>query len=198
MPTPATLLRRIVILVFAATCACTSHVQANDFAGYWAGTWYESSPQTDSGALNFTITQSGSELTGTVNAYGTDCNDFTGLSLSGTVTDDVASIEASAYCSMNGQTYSLEYTNGTLSGNTFEGNYTVRNPGGSTNSSGTILVTRSENTITATAGPGGSISPSGAVSVSADLSGGRVVGVEVVGEAPAEGIPSGGSAQGET
>jgi hypothetical protein len=138
---------------------------AADFFGEWSGSW--SSNGGGGGDLSAVISQSGTSLSGTLTIRGTDCTghrDFEGLELTGTVTGDTASFDVSATCPSDNSFNELRYTNATLSGNTMSGDYEVYSDGEFWDS-GTFTLTRKTYTITASVGTGGSISPSGSLSV---------------------------------
>ena len=115
-----------VIPILSAMMICLQFTPAlcADFTGNWSGTWTSSYYPYDSGSLNGNITQTGSSLTGTMNVYATECGNFLGLTLTGSVSGDVASFNFTAYCYLNGYN-SLSYTNGSISGNTMTGSYTI-------------------------------------------------------------------------
>ena len=140
-----------------------------DFSGDWQGSWM--SVFGPSGGLSASVTQTGTSISGTLSLFSTECGNFVGLSLSGTVNaNDTATFSCSAYCSLDGETYEVEYASGAVSGNTFSGTYTIYEAGVFFYDSGMFNVTRTVNIITAIAEPGGSISPSGTVRVNAGAS----------------------------
>lgn len=139
-------------------------VNADDFTGNWQGSW--TSNFGGGGSTSASITQSGTNLTGTLSVTNTVCGDFNNLSLTGSVSGGMASFSASATCGIDSSNNVLNYTNGVLSLNTVIGIYTVYS-NGAFYDSGTFALARSTNTITASAGSGGTISPSGLVSVAA-------------------------------
>ncbi|MHC1730133.1 MAG: hypothetical protein AB9866_29740 [Syntrophobacteraceae bacterium] len=139
--------------------------QSSSFSGIWDGKW--NSDWGDQGAINSTVQQSGSTLSGTLTIRGTDCYnhpDFLNLPLSGTVSGNQAAFNASATCPADNSKLSLAFTKGTLSGNLMTGEYVLL-VNGSFYDSGSFSLTRSTVKITATAGTGGKISPSGSVSI---------------------------------
>ncbi|MCK4827388.1 hypothetical protein KA005_67275, partial [bacterium] len=140
----------------------TALADTADFSGDWQGTW--TSVYSVSGNLSASVTQSETTLSGTLGVTNTDCGNFDNLSLTGTVSCNVATFEASAYCTWDGSNNTLEYTDGVLSENTITGNYFVYSDG-SFYDAGSFILTRLINTVTASAGTGGTISPSGSVSV---------------------------------
>ena len=132
-----------------------------DVSGDWQGSWvsyYESS-----GGLSVHIIQNETSLSGHLTISNTDCGTFTNLTLNGTVSNNSIDLTSSAHCYMDGLNYSLEYTGGSVNGNVCSGYYFVYGP--DYYDSGTFELTRAINTITASAGEGGSITPSGMVSV---------------------------------
>ena len=97
----------------------------------------------------------------------TDCGTFANLDMSGTVSgNNIISVEASAYCPDDDSDNVLRFINGTLNGNSIEGEYSIYSDGIFWDS-GSYSLTRAVNIITASAGTGGIITPSGAVSVNA-------------------------------
>ena len=64
-----------------------------------------------------------------------------------------------ATCPYDGSFNELNYTNGELSGNTMQGDYNVVSDG-EPHDDGTFSLNRVKCVITASAGPGGTISPS--------------------------------------
>jgi hypothetical protein len=155
------LLAFICSLLLASGPVGIQSALAADFNGAWSGSW--SSDFSTGGRLGATLTQTGSTLSGTLDIYSTDCGNVLGLALSsGTVSGNSASFAASITC--GGSFNQLSYTNGTLSGNTINGDYTIL-ADGSFWDSGTFTLNRLCCTITATAGPGGSIAPSGPVTL---------------------------------
>jgi hypothetical protein len=137
-----------------------------DFSGKWEGTW--ESNDVGSGSLSATIIQTGSSLSGTLSITGTDCPgtpNFYDLPLSGSVSGDVAEFQANATCPFDDSFNELRYTNGQLSGNNMQGDYNVDSDG-EPYDEGTFSFDRVKCVITASAGQGGTISPSGTVYVS--------------------------------
>ena len=138
---------------------------ANDFIGNWQGSWY-SDLAPKSGDLSVNITQqSGTTLSGRLTITKTDCGTLSNLVLSGSVSGkNINWVSASADC--DGSNNTLRFVDGTLNGNSISGNYNVYSDGEFWDS-GTYLLTRAINIITTSAGEGGTISPSGGVSVNA-------------------------------
>ena len=155
----------LFIFLFAAFTSNLSDAGITaDISGTWQGSW--SSHYGSSGGLSAAVTQSGSILGGSLNVLGTTCGNFYNRPLNGTISGNVASFTATAYCSADGSNNSLQYTDGIVSGNNLSGDFTVYSDGEFWDY-GTFSLTRSINTIKASAGPGGTISPSGTVSVNA-------------------------------
>ncbi len=152
------------VLVLLSALAFVPQVLANDFTGVWQGTWTSSFG--GAGNLNVSLTQTGSTASGTVTITATECGTFSDLSLTGTVSGNIGVFEAFAFCSVFQSSNRLEFANATLSDNIVTGNYTIFS-NDQFYDSGTFVLTRSVNIITATAGSGGTISPSGSVQVSA-------------------------------
>jgi hypothetical protein len=135
-----------------------------DVTGNWQGTW--NSVYSDTGDLNIDITQSGTSLSGNLTVTNTECGTFNNLNLSGSVSGNIIAVYTSAYCPLDDSYNELEYTNGVVNGNSIFGNYYVYSDGYYWDS-GTFSLTRANNIITASAGAGGVINPSGPVSVNA-------------------------------
>ena len=158
-----------------------------DVSGTWQGTW--TSVYGPSGGLFVNVTQSGTSVGGAVTITATECGTFSNLTLSGSVSGNVLTAYAAATCQQDDSYNELRYTNGAVNGNSMNGNYTVDSDF-EPYDSGIFSLTRTINIITASAGAGGTISPSGAVSVNAGSnqtfqitpdSGYRVLDVEVDG-----------------
>ncbi len=111
-----------------------------DFSGSWSGTYASTSGGT-SGNVSGNITQTGTTLTGTLSVTNTACGNFSNLSLTGSVSGNVASFQMSTTCPLDGSYDQLQYTNGILSGNTMNGNYAVYRDG-AWNDSGTFALSR--------------------------------------------------------
>ena len=159
--------RFISIFIFFLTIYFLNLAHAGittDISGTWQGSW--NSNYGTSGGLTAVVTQSGSTLGGSLNVLGTTCGNFYNRPLNGTISGNVASFNATAYCSADGSNNSLQYTNGVVDGNSLSGDYTVYSDGEFWDY-GTYSLTRTVNIIKASAGQGGTISPSGAVSVNA-------------------------------
>lgn len=137
-----------------------------DVTGDWQGTW-NSSYYLDNGGISVHVTQSGISVNGTLDLTNTACGNLADLPLTGTVSENILSLDSNVFCDDSNNT--LQYRNGIISGNYTSGNYTVYADGDLWDY-GTFSMTRSVNIITASAGPGGSISPSGLVSVNAGSS----------------------------
>jgi hypothetical protein len=135
-----------------------------DVTGNWQGSWDSYSEV--SGGLTVNMTQSGTTLSGRLTIANTDCGTFSNLTLTGSVSGNIISVYTSAYCPQDGSDNELGFTNGAVNGNFIFGYYSVYSDG-SYWDSGTFSLTRAINIITASAGAGGSIDPSGAVQVSA-------------------------------
>lgn len=151
----------IILLVLSPTKIAI----ANNAYGNWQGSWV--SFWGDSGSLYSTISQSGTSLSGSLSTYGTECGNFYSLPLTGTISGSIATFYATAYCYLDGLNYSLAFTQGALSNNTVAGYYSIEDQYGEYFDSGTFSMNRFLNYITATAGTGGNISPTGTISVSA-------------------------------
>jgi hypothetical protein len=145
-----------------------------DVRGEWKGSWVSDWSYPESGDVTVNIKkQSETTLSGTLTVTNTDCNDndTRDLTLKGDfVGDNTIEFEASVYC--GGSSNKLKYTEGTVDGNSVEGDYSVIYYDQDDErwynwDQGTFSLTRAINKITASAGAGGTISPSGEVSVSA-------------------------------
>lgn len=155
----------VCTLVLAAALGSSDAVaQTTDFAGVYQGTW--NSDFGSSGGLSTSLSQSGISITGSLTIRSTDCGDFIGLPLTGTVSSARVSFDASAVCAADGSFNVLRFTNGVLLGNQLSGRYTIFSDGQFFDS-GSFQLTRTVNIIRTSAGSGGSISPGGDVSVSA-------------------------------
>jgi hypothetical protein len=134
-----------------------------DVSGTWQGTW--TSDSGTSGGLFINVTQSGTSVGGTVTITATECGTFSNLTLSGSVSGNVLTAYTAATCQQDGSYNELRY-NGAVNGNSMNGNYTLDSDS-EPYDFGIFSLTRTINIITASAGAGGTISPSGAVSVNA-------------------------------
>jgi hypothetical protein len=136
-----------------------------DVTGTWQGGW-TSSWYPDSGSLTVNITtQSGTNLYGSLTITNTDCGTLSNLPMTGSISGNIiSSIDASVSC--GGSYNELAFTEGTVNGNSISGYYTVYSDYEWWDG-GTFSLTRAINTITASAGDGGSIDPSGTVYVNA-------------------------------
>ena len=141
-----------------------SAIAAEAFSGDWEGRWV--SYYQGSGGLSVSMTQSGYDVRGRLSIRNTECGNFSNLRLTGNVSGAFISIYANAYCPADNSDNSLEFTRGTLTDNNLSGIYTVISDG-EFYDSGTFDLTRSVNLITANAGPGGTITPAGEISVNA-------------------------------
>jgi hypothetical protein len=159
-----------ILALFLAFGFCgMALANTGDYSGDWQGSWTSSFGP--SGGLSASITQTGTSISGTLSLFSTECGNFVGLSLWGTVyANDTATFYSSAYCPSEGETYEVEYASGAVSGNIISGTYIIYEAGVYYYDSGTFSVTRTVNIITASAGPGGTISPSGTVRVNAGAS----------------------------
>ena len=160
------LLTCIIALFLVFVTFDSAMAETVDAAGYWQGNWY--STYGTSGGLYINITQSGTTLGGTLTITGTTCGTFSNLALSGSVSGNVVTAYAAATCQLDvPPSYNeLTYTDGVVSGNSMNGNYTVDSDY-VLYDWGTFSLTRTINIIRASAGANGNISPSGDVSVNA-------------------------------
>jgi hypothetical protein len=160
-----------ILWFILAALGSSAAVAMDDFNGKWVGNWSSSESQ-GSGSLEISILQSGSNLSGQITATGaTDCGVPLQVMLTGTVTGDgnTATFPNNTYtdpCITEQGKISLSVTR---SGNTLSGGYTLEffdNGGWNHADSGTVSLNRICCTITASAGTGGTISPSGTITVS--------------------------------
>jgi len=158
-----------VVLVFFVALGFMNLAIADtvDVTGNWQGSW-TSSYYPISGGLTVNITtQSGTNLYGSLTITNTDCGRLSNLPMSGSISGNIIySIYAALSC--GGSYNELEFTEGIVNGNSISGYYTVYSDyewwdGGTFSLTREIAIY----TITASAGAGGTISPSGAVQVSA-------------------------------
>jgi len=114
--------KAILACLLILSCALTEVAAAPDFSGVWqngnSGGVYEYA----------NITQTGSSLSGTLSVTNTECGDFWNLTLTGMVSGDAAAFTATAKCPLDNLNYSLQYTQGRISGNTMSGYYAVSAP----------------------------------------------------------------------
>jgi hypothetical protein len=132
-----------VIPILSAIMICTQFTPAlcADFTGNWSGAWMSSYGK-GSGGLSGNITQTGTNLTGTMTVTNTGCGTFSNVPFTGSVSGDVATLQGTVTCSQDGSSTVLEFTNGTILGNSITGLYTTyRN--GSPHDSGSFSLTRS-------------------------------------------------------
>lgn len=98
------------------------------FAGTWEGSWESNySEPNGNGTLTATIAQSGNTLTGKLDVHGSSCGGVQKTNLSGTVTGNTATINASVAC--DNAVNKLQYTTGAISGNEFSGTWTLYSNG---------------------------------------------------------------------
>ncbi|MCD4722722.1 MAG: hypothetical protein K8S13_23125 [Desulfobacula sp.] len=93
---------------------------SSDYSGTWNGTW--SSQYGTSGGLTINITQTGESYSGTMDIKNTDCGDVYGVSVSGTISNNIITVNASYNC--DGDIATLSITYGIISGNNITGPYT--------------------------------------------------------------------------
>jgi hypothetical protein len=145
-------------------------VAADDFSGKWVGEWH-SGELGDGGHLEISISQSGTSLSGTATAAGaSDCGLPLVVTLAGTVGGDgnTATFTDNTYpdpCITEQERISMSMTR---SGNTLNGTYTSEFFDENTwnhGDSGTLSLDRVCCTIIANAGAGGTITPSGEVTL---------------------------------
>lgn len=106
-------------LVFCSAGALT----AADFSGNWEGSW--TSSEGDTGGLTMLLTQNNTSLSGTMTVQNTDCGTLTNVPVTGSVSGNQTTFNATTLCSYDGSALQLGFTSGTLSGDTLSGNYTT-------------------------------------------------------------------------
>jgi hypothetical protein len=111
--------------------------ETTDVTGKWSGKW--TSKSGDWGSLVLRLTQSGSSLTGEMDLGNTDCGNVYDIPLTGTINNDVITVNASHTC--QGEKGTLKYTDGVVSGNTINGDFSLY-VGGGLYDSGTYKVTK--------------------------------------------------------
>lgn len=154
----------LLFLSFILSFLQTNLASANDFNGSWSGTW--TSNYSVTGGLTGNLRQTGNSLGGSLSVTNTECGNFYNLPVSGYVSGGTASFQASTICTLDGSDILMKFTQGTLVNNNISGNYVIYLDGDFYDR-GTFRLNRGINTITASAGTGGIISPSGNVTVSA-------------------------------
>ncbi|MFH1153589.1 MAG: hypothetical protein V1793_07225 [Pseudomonadota bacterium] len=95
---------------------------SSDLTGTWDGTWQSTMSPGDSGGVTMYLTQTGSVFTGTMDVTDTDIGDVPDVPIGGTIIDNVVTLNAS-YVFL-GHLVTLQYTSGTISGDTITGSYT--------------------------------------------------------------------------
>ena len=148
-----------LLLGFLATTPADA---VEDFSGDWQGPW-ESLTTNRRGNLYIHLNQSGATVDGTFKWTGTDCENID-YPLSGKVTRNLLSFTVIHDCL--GDYHDLISTDSVLKSNTLSGTYNVYE-NGQLAAKGRYNVTRSTNFINASAGAGGTIIPSGKISVNA-------------------------------
>jgi hypothetical protein len=111
--------------------------EGTDVTGVWSGKW--TSKYGDWGSLILRFKQSGSSLSGSMDLGNTDCGNVYNILLTGTINNNVITVNASHTC--QGETGTLKYTDGTVSGNTINGDFSLY-VSGSPYDSGTYKVTK--------------------------------------------------------
>jgi len=157
-------LSMILLALLVGLPVANSADAAEAFSGNWEGRW--ESYGGGSGGLSVQMTQSGSTLRGRLGIRNTDCGNFADLDLTGIVSNNRIFIYADAVCPRDRSYNELSFTQGVLSNNRISGDYAVISDG-EFYDSGTFSLTRSINLNDASAGPGGTITPDGAISVNA-------------------------------
>ena len=82
-----------------------SVADAVDVTGNWQGTWM--SDISGSGGLTVNMTQAGTNLGGKLTIYDTECGTFSDLDLTGSVSGNSVSLNASTVCQTDGSYNSL-------------------------------------------------------------------------------------------
>ena len=98
----------------------SSSTTSSDCSGTWTGTW--NSQDGTSGAVTMTIVQTGGNYSGTMDIKNTDCGDVYGVPVSGTISNNTITANASYNC--DGDIATLSMTYGIISGNNITGPYT--------------------------------------------------------------------------
>jgi hypothetical protein len=141
-----------------------SAIAAEAFSGDWEGYW--ESDYLGTGGLSVALTQIGSNASGRLTISNTECGTFRNLPMTATISGDEIFISANAFCPEDQSNNLLRLTHGVLTNNRIAGPYHIISDG-EPYDSGIFILTRSVNLITANAGPGGTITPSGEISVNA-------------------------------
>ena len=144
--------------------ALTSAEATDDFSGDWQGSM-ESNGVVTAG-LSALLSQNGTSVSGRITFRNTECGTFNNLPLTGSISNNLIAFRANVYCPAEDSDNTIKFTRGVLANNTLSGLYTIYSDG-EFYQSGTYSMTRSINYIQASAGAGGTISPSGKVSVNA-------------------------------
>ena len=147
-------------------------VLANHGTGDWQGTW--TSENVGNGSLVASIVQSGNSFSGTMTVTNTGCGNLTFDPISGELAgsefcdpDPEVSLRGETICHLNGGANVFISIVGCSSGNTVSGKYELEIPAIGFFDGGDFEISRLDRIITASAGPGGTISPLGTVSVTA-------------------------------
>lgn len=121
----------------------TGSAPTMDLTGTWRGTWNSLATsvitRASSGQITAQVTQQGSNLTGTLALTSTDCGNIQGIALTGTVSGNTASFNASYYCQSD--LASLAFTTGVIASNTMTGTYQT-NVNGAYYDHGTFTLTK--------------------------------------------------------
>jgi hypothetical protein len=149
-----------LLLGFLATTPADA---VEDFSGDWSGQW-NSITSGRSGGFYLHLNQSGASVYGTMTVTGGTCSPIENWPLTGNITNNVFSFNASGTC--GGNNGLMEASQGVLTNNNLSGLYTWYT-NGSFYGQGTFNVKRAVNYINSTAGTGGTIIPAGKISVNA-------------------------------
>lgn len=96
--------------------------EPGNMVGTWVGTWRSIKYFPDSGSVTFHVeTHTGGSIVGTLDVTESDCGEVSGIPFTGEVISNTVTINATHTC--NGETSTLQYTQGTVVGDTFSGVY---------------------------------------------------------------------------
>ena len=154
----------IIFALLIVFLALTSAEAVDDFSGDWQGSM-ESNGVVTAG-LSVSLSQNGASVSGWITFRNTECGTFNDLRLNGSIFNNQIAFSVDVYCPDDYSDNTVRFTRGVLANNTLSGLYTIYSDG-EFYDSGTYSLKRAINYIQASAGAGGTISPSGKVSVNA-------------------------------
>ena len=159
---------RLFTFILVLVLGGVSTTALADFSGYWKGTW-SSSNVPASGRVEATVTQNGHSISGSLSVFDDpNCSiPVINVPLTGTVIGNTASFNAQSTDPCTGEAIRLVFTNGTISGDTLTGSYENQyyDFGWVYWDHGIFNLNRVCCTINASSGSGGSILPSGAITL---------------------------------